>query len=69
MPVFYEESPADDVAHLVDHIKKVKDELHVLDDESETHTAHAKFINGIRQATDRFAQGLSNIPIRHANSQ
>jgi uncharacterized protein (TIGR02231 family) len=59
MPVFYEESPAVDVAHLVDQIEKVKDELHVLDDESETHTAHTEFINGIRQATDRFAQGLS----------
>lgn len=59
MPVYYEESPADDVARLVDQIKKVKDELDVLDDESESHAAHTTYINGIRQATDRFAQGLS----------
>ncbi len=59
LPVYYEETPAEDVGLLLDQIEEIGDAMDELDDESESHMAHSEYVSGLRRSADRFAQGLS----------
>ncbi len=55
----YEETPAEQVRQLELDIERLEDEKRVLEDEKAGWLAHAKYLNGLREATTEFAKGLS----------
>ncbi|MFZ0544326.1 MAG: mucoidy inhibitor MuiA family protein [Candidatus Promineifilaceae bacterium] len=57
--VFYEQTPAVRVQALETEIEKLEDELRVLADSKAGWAAHAKYLDGLRQATEQYAWGLS----------
>lgn len=55
----YEETPAERVHQLEQEIETLSDELRQLEDDKAGWLAHAKYLDGLRQATAEFAKGLS----------
>ncbi|MEJ2750360.1 MAG: mucoidy inhibitor MuiA family protein, partial [Anaerolineae bacterium] len=55
----YEETPAEHVHQLEQEVETVSDELRQLEDDKAGWLAHAKYLDGLRQATTEFAKGLS----------
>ncbi len=55
----YEETPAERVRELELGIERVSDALRALDDEKNGWLAHAKYLDGLREATAEFAKGLA----------
>ena len=56
---YYEETPVERVRQLELEIERLEDEKRVLEDEKAGWLAHAKYLNGLREATVEFAKGLS----------
>lgn len=56
---YYEETPADRVRELERQIEQLEDEARVIEDEKAGWTAHADYVQGLRQATAEYARGLS----------
>ncbi len=56
---FYRETPAERVRTLEKEIEQLEDELRVLEDEKSGWQAHAKYVDGLRTATNEYAKGLS----------
>lgn len=57
--VFHEQTPAHRVRELEEQIEQLEDELRVLTDRKTGWAAHAKYLDGLRQATEQYAWGLS----------
>jgi len=55
----YEETPAERVRELELEIEQAGDALRALEDEKEGWLAHAKYLDGLREATAEFAKGLA----------
>ena len=55
----YEETPAEKVRQLEQEIEALNDELRILEDDKAGWLAHAKYLDGLRQATTQFAKGLA----------
>jgi uncharacterized protein (TIGR02231 family) len=56
---FYTETPATDVRQLEKAIESLEDEIRVQKDQQAGLAAQAKYLEGLRQATDHFARGLA----------
>ncbi|MCI0396986.1 MAG: mucoidy inhibitor MuiA family protein [Chloroflexi bacterium] len=56
---FYEQTPAEKVRELEQQIERLEDELRVLTDRQAAQAAHAKYLEGLRQATQEYARGLA----------
>jgi uncharacterized protein (TIGR02231 family) len=57
--VFHEQTPAARVRELEEAIEQLEDEQRVLTDRKAGWAAHAKYLDGLRQATEQYAWGLS----------
>ncbi len=57
--VFHEQTPAVKVRELQEEIIALEDELRVLTDRKAGLAAHAKYLDGLRTATEQYAWGLS----------
>ena len=55
----YEETPAAQIRQLEQAIESLEDEERLLEDDKAGWLAHAKYLDGLRQATAEFARGLS----------
>ncbi|MCA9923712.1 MAG: mucoidy inhibitor MuiA family protein [Anaerolineales bacterium] len=56
---FYEETPAAHVRDLEQQIEQLSEERRALEDEKTGWEAHGRFLEGMRQATQEYARGLS----------
>lgn len=56
---FYEETPAAQLRDLLQQIEQVEAEMSALKDEKEGWAAHGRYLDGLREATQEYARGLS----------
>lgn len=56
---FYEETPAVQLRDLLQQIEQVEAEINTLQDEKEGWAAHGRYLDGLREATQEYAKGLS----------
>lgn len=57
--VFHEQTPATKVRELQEAIEGLEDEMRVLNDRKAGLASHAKYLDGLRAATEQYAWGLS----------